>query len=140
MISKILVAVDGSENARRALDSAMQLSTETKTALIILTVVQPPAIMGVQRDLLGTLEMLLEKEARIMLANYSTLAEKKGAKVETVIGRGYPSKVILKTAEDASANLIVVGSRGLSGIKELFLGSVSHAVVQNSTIPVLVVK
>jgi nucleotide-binding universal stress UspA family protein len=75
-----------------------------------------------------------------MLANYSTLAEKKGAKVETVIARGYPSKVILKTAEDVSANLIVIGSRGLSGIRELFLGSVSHAVVQHSTIPVLVVK
>ncbi len=140
MVSKILVAVDGSECARKAFDSTLKLGKELGAKVTVLTVVQPPSMITMQKDLLGTIETLLEKEAKIMLANYATIAEKRGVDVETVLAIGYPSRIILGTAESKGVDLIVVGSRGLGGLKELFLGSVSHAVVQNASIPVLVVK
>ncbi len=140
MVSKILVAVDGSECARRAFDSALKLGKDLGAKVIVMTVVQPPSMITMQKDLQGTIEMLLEKEAKILLANYGTIAEKRGVDFETILAIGYPSRVILNTAESKGADLIVVGSRGLGGLKELFLGSVSHAVVQNADIPVLVVK
>lgn len=140
MVSKILVAVDGSECARRAFDSALKLGKDLGAKVIVLTVVQPPSMITMQKDLQGTIEMLLEKEAKIMLANYGVIAEKRGVDIETILAIGYPSRVILNTAKSKEADLIVIGSRGLGGLKELFLGSVSHAVVQNADIPVLVVK
>ena len=64
-----------------------------------------------------------------------------GIKSETNWRIGHPVKVILDVAENsAQADLIVMGSRGLGGFKEMLLGSVSHAVVNHSKVPVLVVR
>ena len=54
--------------------------------------------------------------------------------------QGGPAEVILEYAKEKGNDLIVIGSRGLGGIREFVLGSVSHNVVQHATIPVLVVK
>ena len=70
----------------------------------------------------------------------STAEAKFGITVETILEEGDPPKVILDTAKKFSANIIVIGSRGLSQIKELLLGSVSHSVTKHADIPVLVVK
>lgn len=53
---------------------------------------------------------------------------------------GHPSERILAAAKEAAADAIVLGSRGLSGIAEFFLGSVSSKIAQYATIPVLIVK
>jgi nucleotide-binding universal stress UspA family protein len=59
---------------------------------------------------------------------------------EAVLLKGIsPAYVILNHAREHGCDLIIMGSRGLTGIKE-FLGSVSHTVVQNSQVPVLIVK
>jgi nucleotide-binding universal stress UspA family protein len=54
--------------------------------------------------------------------------------------QGSPAEVILSYAKEHGADVIVIGSRGLGGIREFVLGSVSHNVVQSARIPVLVVK
>ena len=62
------------------------------------------------------------------------------AKITTKLLIGSPGNEIILEAERGGFDLIVIGSRGLSSIKELFLGSVSHQVVNESKVPVLVVK
>ena len=60
--------------------------------------------------------------------------------VETLLGEGHTVEEILKTAKEGEFDLIVMGARGLSTIKEIFLGSVSHGVTRHAPCPVLVVK
>lgn len=62
------------------------------------------------------------------------------AKFETLLKFGSPAKSIISLAKDEQFNLIVVGSRGLSGISEFLLGSVSNTISHAATIPVLIVK
>ncbi|GMB01008.1 universal stress protein [Pelosinus sp. IPA-1] len=62
------------------------------------------------------------------------------AKFETLLKFGSPAKSIISLAKDEHFNLIVVGSRGLSGLGELLLGSVSNKISHAATIPVLIVK
>jgi len=64
----------------------------------------------------------------------------KGVKVTTVKGIGDPAKALVEQAQESGADLIVVGSRGLSGAERLTLGSVSTHVVHHSPCDVLVVK
>ncbi len=77
-----------------------------------------------------------------MLRNAVKDAEKMapGVKVYSKLLMGSAGKEIIREAERGHFNLIVIGSRGLSGFSELMLGSVSHRVVNGSGVPVLVVK
>ena len=66
--------------------------------------------------------------------------ENSGVNGQVEMIQGPPAEVILEYANQNGIDLIVIGSRGLGGIREFVLGSVSHNVVQHATIPVLVVK
>jgi nucleotide-binding universal stress UspA family protein len=76
----------------------------------------------------------------LILADYAEEADGKGVKVQTLLAKGRPAKIILYTARVENADLIAIGSRGLRGMKGVLLGSVSSAVVERSRVPVLVVK
>jgi nucleotide-binding universal stress UspA family protein len=93
-----------------------------------------------RKDVKSSLEALMEKDAKALLAGYAEIAKARGVKAETMLVRAHPAKAILDAAKTKGINLIVVGSRGLGGVKGLFLGSVSNAVVQNSKVPVMVIK
>lgn len=76
-----------------------------------------------------------------LLKNAESIAREKGVgSVESMLCEGNPAEAILDTAKQVDADLIVVGTRGLSGLKELLLGSVSHKVIQLSPCSCLVVK
>jgi nucleotide-binding universal stress UspA family protein len=140
MFSKILVGVDGSDCARRAFDAAADMAKVTGSKIIVLCVVQPPIVMGQRKQTAARFVGILEREAKLILADYAAEADKRGLKAETALARGHPAKIILYTARAEKADLIVVGSRGLGGMKGMLLGSVSSAVVHNSKTPVLVAK
>ena len=142
MQSKILAAVDGSECAKKGFQIALDMSLEKQdsSVLVVLAVVQPLEVNGMRKDVRASLEALIEKDAKALLAEYATVAEMRGVKAETILASGHPAKIILDIAKIKGADLIVVGSRGLGGVKGLLLGSVSNAVVQNSKVPVMVVK
>lgn len=140
-LSRILVAVDGSACADNAFGSAAELAKKFGSKLYAICVVHTPSMPSVDRETVRALEGQLQIEARLMLSRYYTLARSKyGIEIETILAQGYPSRVIVDTAKAKDVDLIVVGSRGLSGIKELFLGSVSHGVVRSAKQPVLVVR
>lgn len=66
--------------------------------------------------------------------------EAEGLNATVELLQGSPAEVILAYAKEHTVDVIVIGSRGLGGIREFVLGSVSHNVVQSARIPVLVVK
>jgi nucleotide-binding universal stress UspA family protein len=116
------------------------MAGRTKAALCVLVAVQPLEVIGMRKDVRGSLEALIEKDANALLKTYAEIAKGRGVKAKTMLAKGHPAGLILGVAKTEDADLIVVGSRGLGGVKGLFLGSVSNAVVQNSKVPVMVIK
>ena len=140
-LSRILVAVDGSDHADRAYEHAMKLATLAKSKVFVITVIHATHLTGVDKKVIQQIIKQMEVSAKILLNKYSMDAySKHRVEIETILAHGYPQDVIIDTAKQKDANLIILGSRGLSGMKEMFLGSVSLAVVRKASIPVLVTK
>jgi nucleotide-binding universal stress UspA family protein len=146
LFSKIVVAVDGSESSNKVYDTAAQLAKLSNGKLIIVHVVVPPLPLGgglFYPDISGIDKILIDlKEAgKRLLQNYSEKStnEYKIA-VEAILTQGYPPDAIIREADSKGADLIVVGSRGFSGAKQFFVGSVPNSVLHHSSIPVLLVK
>ena len=152
IFQKILVPIDGSKPANNALVKALQLAKIHGSAVEILHVMTFTENLRTEneRSVKTDLPSAWEEDyiTRIRLKNEQMLsealneAEKMGlaGKVTSKLLIGKPGDVILHEADHEGFDLIVVGDRGLSGLKELVLGSVSHQVVNQSKIPVLVVK
>jgi nucleotide-binding universal stress UspA family protein len=146
LFSKIVVALDGSESSNKVYDIAAQLAKLSNCKLIIVHIVVPPLPLGgglFYPDVSGIdkIRMDLEEAGKRLLQNYSEKStnEYKIA-VETTLTHGYPPDAIIREADAKGADLIVVGSRGFSGVKQFFIGSVPNSVLHHSSIPVLLVK
>jgi Universal stress protein family len=83
----------------------------------------------------------LEEAGRRILQNYSEKStnEYKIAS-ETILAQGYPPDAIIRQADARGADIIFVGSRGFSGAKQFFIGSIPNSILHHSSIPVLLVK
>jgi nucleotide-binding universal stress UspA family protein len=136
----ILTPLDGSENSKRALDAAISLSEKYDSDIFAVYVLPFPAIQTYQPDKAAKEQMF--KEAKAFLEDYKRSAVQKGASLWYEILEGNPGSAIIDYAQTGKnkIDLIVIGSRGRSGIKETFLGSVSNYVMHKSKVPVLVVK
>jgi nucleotide-binding universal stress UspA family protein len=147
LFSKIVVAVDGSESSNKVYDMAAQLAKLSNGKLIIIhVVVVPPLPLGgglFYPDVSGIdrIRIDLEEAGKMLLEDYveKSTNEYKIA-VETILTQGYPPDAIIREADAKGADLIVVGSRGFSGAKQFFIGSVPNSVLHHSSIPVLLVK
>jgi nucleotide-binding universal stress UspA family protein len=82
----------------------------------------------------------LSKEAKKFMEEAKTKSAKKGIVFKSKIIFGSPTVEIEELSRKGKFDIIVIGSRGQSGLKEAFLGSVANAIVHKSKIPVLVVK
>ncbi len=147
MFEKILVPLDGSANSVDALKNAVQIAKkfDAKITLIHVCSVGEPVVVSrmTMRRYTGVFDKLVEacmNAGANILANGEKTAEAEGVQVETLLKEGHAVHEILKTAGEGEFDLIVIGSRGLSVTKEIFLGSVSHGVIIHSRCPVLVVK
>lgn len=134
-IGKILVAVDGSKPAEYATDKAIDFAKKYGAELSALYVISPNIP-------LNELEGVARKTGQKHLDKLKRKAAKKNLKVKTEIVVGITSTVkeIVDYAEKNKIDMIVIGSRGLSGIKKMLLGSVASGVVTYSHCPVLVAK
>lgn len=141
LFSKILVAVDRSENAGRALEYALKLARVHGSKVTIEHVVEPLASVPETHTAINALKIAAEDEAKRFLDGLSERAQKEyGIKPELVWKVGHPAKIIKDDAESTGADLIVMGSRGRGGFSEMLLGSVSHSVVNHARVPVLIVR
>ena len=143
-IKRILVAIDGSENALRAVKVACEISKNNKAQLTILHVMTIPAAVY-SADVPVPFDRI-EEEARRKGEKFMTaatsLAEEKGIGPKTAIIQHMdsPVRAITEYAEKNDIDLIVVGTRGLGGFKRLLLGSVASGVVHYAHCSVVVVR
>ena len=143
--TRILLATDGSENARLAADAALDLATRLGSELRV-TYVEPmperhggPARFAV--DLPPKLVASVEEEAETKLAEQlGKMGEGRGEVARAHARVGTPSAEIVALAEELEAGLVVVGSRGLGAVRRALMGSVSDSVVRHAHCPVLVVR
>ncbi|MDL5143504.1 universal stress protein [Bacillus atrophaeus] len=148
MFNKMLVAIDGSEMSAKALDAAVHLAKEQQAELSILhvgreAVVATSSLTGivyVPEHFIDEIRQEVKKEGLHILENAKAKAAESGVKAEIIYAQGEPAHEILKNAKEKGVSLIIVGSRGISGLKEMMLGSVSHKVSQLSPCPVLIVR
>lgn len=134
MSKTILVPVDGSEHSRKALAFAAEICGKFDGKLLLLHV--PQSLPHDRTLVLGAAAITMHSTGDELAAIGSKvldaakqLASQHGCKtVETLTRSGDPAQAIVKQAEQIGADMIVMGSRGLSDIKGLLLGSVSHKV------------
>ena len=102
-LARVLVAVDGSTDAYKAFESALDLAKKLSSTVYVLQVIEMPSTLGIKKELILDLKMQFEIEARRLLAEYAYLAQSKyGIEVETIFRSGYPPRVILDVAKEKS--------------------------------------
>lgn len=138
LIKKILVPLDGSKNSFKGLEEAIYLARQCNATITGLCVI-PLYTINLGR-VLTSLRKENEKEVRKFMLRAKTLAAQKGVVFNGKTMYGNEAWEITKFASYKKYDIIVIGSRGMSAVKEAFLGSVANNVVHNSKIPVLVVK
>jgi len=142
-IHKILVPVDFSEHSQRALDEAIELAQKFDAELHLLHCYQVyPVGVASPYDVMlpPSLERTIEESARGLLSEWGRNAARKGVKVRDHLSASAPSSGIRQMAETLDVDLIVMGTRGLSGLKHVLLGSVAERTIRIAPGPVLTVK
>lgn len=139
---KILVAVDGSDNSKRALSEAKRYAKMADAELTIITVLDHPlALYYPQVKATKTDEKEIRKKAgEVILKEAVNFFDDFDGEVHTSLRNGYPASEILEEAESGNFDLIIMGSRGLSGFSRTFLGSVSNKVLNYSRSDVLIIR
>ena len=141
-IRTILVPIDFSSHAGAVLEWAAHLAEEHGAKLVLLHAYhQPvdfPQLEGAYLPPDFWTQVKADSSANLE-RSAATLRER-GLSVETVVREGYPATAIEEEARARHADLVVIGTRGHSGLKHLLLGSIAERVVQKAPCPVLAVK
>jgi nucleotide-binding universal stress UspA family protein len=142
---KVLLAIDNSEYSAEASKEVATRPWPPKTIVRVLSVVEPitPPAAELWYDAGGNLERVqqeMTKRATELIKNTAEKLEGKEFAIETAVRVGDARSEIVDEAGDWSADLIVLGSHGYSGIKRLLLGSVALSVVSHAPCSVEVVR
>jgi nucleotide-binding universal stress UspA family protein len=147
--SKIMVGIDGSEESINAADYAIAIANKYNAELIAIHVLTSDigyaySSPGIESPPLTVKEIILlaEDEAKIWFDKIKEKADKSSFrfKSETIMAKKSAVSTMLDYAEEQNINLIVVGTRGRSGIKKMLLGSTALELVTYAACPVIVVK
>ncbi len=130
-LSNMLVCVDGSDHAMKALNYALSLAEKMGSRMALLNV-QEPRLHKTSPD------VAMELGGRVLIESLGAVAKRKLA-AERRLEFGVPSDVIVDMAEKGNHDLIVLGSRGLGAVKRFLLGSVSDDVSYKAKCSVLIV-
>ena len=140
---KFLIAVDGSEHARHAIEAAARLAHEmTEVQVLLMHVREMPIVYG---DLPAFDYEAVEQSARQhqtqLLAEAQALAIACGLKqVETLAGEGAVAPEIAREAAERAVDQVIIGTHGRNALAGLMMGSVAQRVVHLSELPVLLVR
>lgn len=139
MYKHILLAADGSENAARAAKEAIKLASCRKDSII--EVVYVVDFDKSKTDVLhSSSSAAINLERRKKIAKVEQLLKESGVSYKVTFLHGTPGLEIVNYANEQQVELVVIGSRGLNGLQEMVLGSVSHKVMKRVHCPALIVK
>lgn len=140
---RVLLAVDGSDQSYDAVRALAHMAPAQAILLHVVDVPLPayPMMMPeVSRELYATVEKHMKEDGRRLLDRMAQLLPSGAGTVLKRLEVGNPAEVIVDAARTEQAGLVILGGRGLSPLKEMFLGSVSHRVVTLAPCPVLVTR
>jgi nucleotide-binding universal stress UspA family protein len=138
MMKRLLVPVDGSKSSDDAVRYACNIAEKFGSELLLLTVIPPPIILGVEAGIIDYRP--LEESGRRVLENTKKIVDSFKMQASTRLETGQVADTIINVAKEEDIDLIVIGSRGLSGAKRFLLGSVSNSVSHHAPCPVLIVR
>jgi nucleotide-binding universal stress UspA family protein len=138
-ISTILVPIDFSGCSHQALDYAVELASKLDARVHVLTVIGIPAY-GVPDLGVGITAPQIDTLIRENQTELDTTARDRKLGTQAMVRVGDARDVILQTAEELKADLIVMGTHGRRGIARALLGSVAETIVRTSRTPVLTVR
>lgn len=138
MFKKIMVPVDGSESADKAIKAAVEIAKSMDAELLFLYV-QNINQLAINACLTDAIMRAVEEAGNEILDRAASLVPE-GVKSKELRVSGSPGPAVVEAASDQNADMIVMGSRGLGMIKAALLGSVSQYVVEQAHCPVMVVK
>lgn len=141
----LVLAVDGSKEAKMAALAAAELSAGTGSEVHVIYVLPSPnQLYGPHHFSEEIKESLLEQariEARAFLDEQAEgIGAGGGTVAQTYLATGRPDEEIVELAEEIGAGMVVIGSRGLEGVRRALLGSVSESVLRHAHCPVMVVR
>jgi nucleotide-binding universal stress UspA family protein len=137
-INNILVPVDGSQNALRGVEKAIDIAKGSGATITALFVFQLPWKAGLKFS--KSMEKQANTKAIRAIGITKQKVEKQGIPFKWKTTGGKPGEAIVNVSKGAKADMIVIGARGIGSAKEKFFGSTSNYVMHKSTKPVLVVK
>ena len=139
-MDKLLLAYDGSEPSKHALEVAADLAKKLGAKVYLLYVVDVNAATELFGEYSGKIAEELMQKAKEILRDAVDHLKSKGVDVEEVVDAGTPAEKIVENAKKFDVYMIIVGAHGYGGIRKLLIGSVSEKVIRMSDRPVLVVK
>lgn len=148
MIKKILLALDGSLYSEKAGEYAVELAKSLNAKLTAINVVEISAAeikTGGELFFSEVPEYILDldsmkKDSEKILNEFKEKAKRGGVEAETASKIGHVWNEIIEESEKGKYDLIILGSKGLSGIKRMLIGSVAENVTRHSKYPVMIVK
>jgi nucleotide-binding universal stress UspA family protein len=141
---RIIVATRGRPWSERALELAIRMAKAYQLELIIVSILPPPYVpergatwgIAAAHEVEADVKHLVER----VLREASALAEANALKYICEIRHGRPAEEIIKAAEQYQCDLILIGSRGQSGVRRVTMGETGNEVVLKAPVPVIVVK
>jgi len=138
---RILVPLDFSLTSLRALKMAVPLAKQCGARLLLLNVIEPnPYATGMEGAVLVMPEVTVARNARKQLPQVARRFVPKSVRVTSLVAHGRAADVIVETAEEKGADLIVLSTHGHTGLDRLLMGSTAEHVVRSAKCPVFVVR
>lgn len=140
MFERVLVAYDGSDGAKKALDAAVSVARRDSAELIGLAIEAHLPHYGATVGEVEEERRFEEQACTQLLEEASSYAAGRGVAMQADIRAGHPAQEIVRAADDQGADLIVVGHSGHSGVWGRFLGGTAEKVSRHAACSVLIVR
>ncbi|MFB6121639.1 MAG: universal stress protein [Halobacteriaceae archaeon] len=137
MFDTLVIATDGSESVRRAVEVALDIAERFDASVHALYVVDEGEVESSPSELRADLEDALRERGETATARVRDRAERD---VETAVREGRPASAISGYAREVDADVVAVGTRGRHGENRFLVGSVAERVVRSCPVPVLTVR
>lgn len=137
-MSKIFLAIDGSDHSMRATKKAIDLAKATSSSIDVVHVVSPKESKEAALQSTGKIDLEVRRKQRLQV--FFDAIKEADVSFEYIELRGEPDVELVKYANHEPFEFVVVGSRGLNTFQEFVLGSVSHKLAKRSLSPVIIVR